>query len=517
MEDPQLDSGAQSHGQFFGHPKALWFLLLTEMWERFSFYGMSALLVLYLRKHFLFTENIAYGIYGSYMALATATPVLGGWLADRFLGQRKAVVMGAILMVLGHFGMAFEGEQATSVSGNIVRDKNALQVFYFSLACLILGVGFLKPNITTIIGKLYEKHDPKRESGFTIFQMGIMSGGFLAALFCGYLGENYGWKYGFGIAGVGMLFGLVFFLWGQRFLLKRAEPPDIHKLNQPYIARLSRMHIIHLGTIVAVLIAWKLVQYSEVVGVLLLLFTICIVISMFYIALYRCSTLERDRLFSLMSLMVLMIAFAVLIEQHGSSMISFADRNVNRQLDSIGSEGEVKASQFKAVLPLTMMLFAPLFAWLWPVLAKRNMNPSSPAKFGWAILFVSLGFFMLAYGISQTDSSNQVSMFWLIGTYALFGVSDIFYAAVCYSSVTSLSPSSLTGFMMGGMMLTVSIGHYISAGIARFFAVPQDADPGISLSIYSSLYTTLALASVFVLSIVIVVTPFIRRRMHGIN
>ncbi|MGB1142393.1 MAG: peptide MFS transporter, partial [Halioglobus sp.] len=204
--------------QWLGHPRGLFICFATELWERFSFYGMKYLLLLYLTKYHLFSDVNGLAVLGSYAALVYAMPVIGGLLADRYLGMRKAVVFGGILLALGHLGMAFEGEQAHRVGQDIVRDDGALQVFYFSLALIVVGVGFLKPNISTIVGQLYGRDDPRRDSGFTIFYMGINIGAFTATLLCGYLGETYGWAYGFGAAGIGMVFGLITFLRGQKYL-----------------------------------------------------------------------------------------------------------------------------------------------------------------------------------------------------------------------------------------------------------------------------------------------------------
>ena len=193
--------------QFLGHPAGLFVCFLTEMWERFSYYGMRALLIFYLTKHWEFSDASSYLIYGAYTSLVYIMPVFGGMLADQVLGSKKAVTYGAILLVLGHTGMTVESE---------------VQIFYLSLALIISGVGFLKPNISTLVGALYEEGDPRRDSGFTIFYMGINIGAFSATLLCGYLGETYGWAYGFGAAGIGMLFGLVIFLFGQPYLQKVA-------------------------------------------------------------------------------------------------------------------------------------------------------------------------------------------------------------------------------------------------------------------------------------------------------
>lgn len=229
----------------WGHPKGLYICFGTELWERFSFYGMKYLLLLYLTKYHLFSDASGLGVLGSYASLVYAMPVLGGLIADRFIGMRKAVTLGGILLVAGHLGMAFEGEAARETANGIVRDEQALSVFYLSLALIVVGVGFLKPNISTVVGKLYAEGDPRRDAGFTIFYMGINVGAFTATLLCGWLGEVYGWSWGFGAAGVGMLLGLILFQWGQKYLMGHGEPADPDQLSRPtgLPGQIGRAHV----------------------------------------------------------------------------------------------------------------------------------------------------------------------------------------------------------------------------------------------------------------------------------
>jgi POT family proton-dependent oligopeptide transporter len=211
---------------FLGHPKGVYVCFFTEMWERFSFYGMKALLLLYLLQHHRFGDRAGLDVLGAYGGLVYCVPVIGGLLADRFLGMRKAVIFGGLLLVAGHAGMAFEGHAATLNNGVVVRDEGALKIFYLSLSLIIMGVGFLKPNVSTIVGRLYPENDPRRDSGFSLFVAGINLGALFASIVCGYLGQQYGWKYGFGAAGIGMLLGLGQFLWGRKYLRGVAEPPQ---------------------------------------------------------------------------------------------------------------------------------------------------------------------------------------------------------------------------------------------------------------------------------------------------
>ncbi|QNP41113.1 peptide MFS transporter [Lysobacter solisilvae (ex Woo and Kim 2020)] len=218
-------AAAVATDDFLGHPKGVYVCFFTEMWERFSFYGMKALLLLFLLQHHKFGDRAGLDVLGAYGGLVYCVPVIGGLLADRFLGMRKAVIFGGLLLVAGHAGMAFEGHAATTVNGVVVRDEGALRIFYLSLALIIMGVGFLKPNVSTIVGQLYAENDPRRDSGFSLFVAGINLGALFASIVCGYLGQTLGWRYGFGAAGIGMLLGLAQFIWGRKYLRGVGEPP----------------------------------------------------------------------------------------------------------------------------------------------------------------------------------------------------------------------------------------------------------------------------------------------------
>jgi len=254
-----------SDNEWFGHPKGVYICFATAMWERVSFFGVQALFFLSLTQYHLFGDTARSELLGAYGGLVYALPVLGGMLADRYLGMRKAVVLGGILLVLGHMGMAYEGHAAHAVDGNIVRDDGALQVFYFSLALIIAGVGFLKPNISTIVGKLYPENDPRRDSGFTLFYAGINLGALSASLIAAFLGEVYGWSWGFGAAGVGMVIGLIVFISGQKHLHGHAEPNQPERLKERVLGGLlNREWAIYLGSFVAVAVIWQIIQLHSV-------------------------------------------------------------------------------------------------------------------------------------------------------------------------------------------------------------------------------------------------------------
>ena len=328
---------------FLGHPRGLYVCFFTEMWERFSFYGMKALLLLFLIEHHRFGDETGYDIIGAYGGLVYAVPVIGGLLADRWLGMRKAVIFGGVLLVLGHAGMAFEGAAAVTRAGVVVRDEAALWGFYFSLALIIMGVGFLKPNISTIVGKLYPPNDARRDSGFSLFYAGINLGALFSSLVCGYLGKALGWRYGFGAAGVGMLLGLVMFVWGRRYLHGHAEPPDPAALRERSFFGLRRESAIYLGAIGGLVplagLMWAVANHRASLGenvslaMAAMLVVMAAVLAWFtWFVLARCDRIERHRMLSLMALIFMCLVFFTLYEQTYGSWITFNDRMMTKDI-----------------------------------------------------------------------------------------------------------------------------------------------------------------------------------------
>lgn len=401
-----------SNRELFGHPIGLFVLFGTEMWERFSFYGMKALLVFYLLKYHLFSDSVGNLTVGSYAALVYALPVLGGYLADKYLGFRKAVIFGGILLVLGHIGMAYEGEKAvTLANGLIKRDENSLQIFYFALALIIMGVGFLKANISSIVGNLYEIGDTRRDSGFTIFYMGINLGSLLATIICVWLGETYGWSYGFGAAGVGMFFGLLTFISGKKLLNGKGESN-----NQVFLDKTSfgfkNEWLIYIGSALSSLLFWQMVQNHGAVSIAL---QVAGGISFLYIVYYAVTKLDgkaREQLIALTILIIFTIVFWALFEQAYTSMNLFADRILDRHIFGY----EVSAGQFLSFNALFIILLAPVFAWLWVKLGKYN--PNTAVKFAMALGLVGLGFGALVFGIN-ISGAGKVAAVWLILAYLL--------------------------------------------------------------------------------------------------
>lgn len=500
---------------FLGHPKGLFILFLTEMWERFSFYGMKALLIFYLVKYHLFTDTDGNLLVGSYAALVYALPVIGGYLADKFLGFRKAVTFGGILLVLGHIGMAYEGEAAKLMAdGTIVRDNNALQFFYFSLSLIILGVGFLKANISSIVGELYRKGDARRDSGFTIFYMGINIGSWIATILCGYLGEYWGWGYGFGAAGIGMILGLITFVWGKKYFMGKGEPREPEKLKKKVFG-VTTEALIYILAIISLLAIWQMVQRHSVVELLLMVAGASSLIYIVWYAITKASKIERHRMISLTILILFSVFFWALFEQAYTSLNLFADRVMDRQLGT----STIPSAWYLSLNAMFIVIFAPVFAWVWVKLAKRKLNPNAAIKFGLALLFVGLGFGALVMGISMSDI-GKVSMIWLILAYLMHTWGELCLSPVGLSYVTKLSPAKMVGFMMGVWFLATAGSEYIAGVLANIASVPNtsgEIDLEAAKAGYSGLFESLFYTGLIVGAFLLLISPFIKKMMHGVD
>ena len=516
--------------QFLSHPKGLYVCFLTEMWERFSFYGMKALLLLYLVKYHLFDDANGYNLIGAYGGLVYAVPVLGGLVADRWLGMRKSVILGGVLLCLGHFGMAIEGHQAAVVSGKIVRDESALQMFYFSLALIIAGVGFLKPNISTIVGRLYTDNDPRRDSGFTIFYAGINLGAFIAPLLCGWLGETYGWRYGFGLAGLGMVAGLINFIYGQRHFYGVAEANDPDRLNQRVFGILRRETAIYVAAVFGVLVIWGLVQTHSVLltftswlpamsPVILGLHsvTICLTFGVFWYLLKNATAVEKHRMTVLLVLILGGLTFFTLYEQTYGSWILFSDRLMNRNAFGI----EWSASQLSALGAMFILVLSPGFAWLWPRLEKQGLNPGKPAKTALGILVAGLSFAILVYSIDHPQANGFVSLWWLVLAYLVLEIGEIMLSPIGLSAVTQLSVPRLVSLMMGAWFLGTSYSEVLAAQLGKLSVVAQldgqEINLGAAMGGYQSLFGLLFWIGLGIGIALLAFSPILNKGMHGLK
>jgi proton-dependent oligopeptide transporter, POT family len=499
------------------HPEGLFVLFFAEMWERFSYYGMRALLVLFLTKHFLWSDDEANNLFGAYTSLVYLTPLLGGLLADKLLGYRKTVILGGVLMMLGHFAMAF-----VDLDNNHGADPSDRQILFAALALLIIGNGAFKPNISSIVGKLYAEGDKNRDTGFLIFYMGINLGAFLSPLLCGYLGERIGWHWGFGLAGVGMLVGLLNFILGQHRFRRLppgaaadtpliSDPPDAAQLQRKILG-LPLEWAVYLAAILCVGLAWFLVQQFVIIGVLLNVVSASAIAVVVWIGYTRCTKEVRQRLFVALGLTFFSVVFWAFFEQAGSSISLFTERNVDRHL--LG--WEIPSSAFQSVNAVFIVMLAPLFSRLWAALGK--WEPSIPVKFGWGILQLGLGFAALWFGATQAQSGSMVSVIWLILGYLLHTTGELCVSPVGLSAVTKLSPTQMTGYMLGIWFLASSAAQYVGALIAKTMSLPHgDPVEGASVMVYGSVFGQIALVSFVTALLVFALSPWMKRGMHGVE
>ena len=571
--------GAQSQessNTIFGHPRGLVILFFTEMWERFSYYGMRGLLIIYLTQHFLFSDERSTIMYGAYTALVYVMTIIGGTLADKYLGQRKAVTYGAILLVLGHFGMAFEGsgsreilmyngqEYQVTLDGRggdanqiIVSESGTspisfsdgatqmliespaavglpaaiatdsyttrietqtlyLNILYLSLALIIAGVGFLKANISTIVGALYGFGDARRDSGFTIFYMGINLGAFLSSWTCGILGIVYGWKYGFGLAGIGMFAGLTVFLKYQHWLEGKAEPPSLEKLKEKVIGPINVEQMCYLTGLVIVLVSLLLVMNSHLVeesyvgilGILVFLYLVGY-------AVVRCEGQERDRMLAGIYFIMAQIPFWALFEQAGSSLNLFTDRLVDRTMFG----WSVPAPVFQSLNAMFIVMFAPVLAWLWITLDKRGMNPSTPVKFAMGVFMAGLGFLSLVGGMSMSGEAGMTAVFFIFLIYWVHTIGELMVSPVGLSAVTKLAPVHAVGMTMGAWFLYSGLSNYLAGVIASTTGAEtiggQLADAAAAKTTYAEVYSQVGYIAMGIAIVMLIISPVIKRMMHN--
>ncbi|GHF11364.1 putative transporter YclF [Kordiimonas sediminis] len=518
MTDSKLSPEAMKAGsqerEFMGHPIGLTVCFLTEMWERFSYYGMRTILVLYLTKYHLFSAGKASMIYGAYAGLVYMMPIIGGYMADRYLGSRKAVTYGALLLVAGHSLMAFHGPQAYMDGDAVVRNDFYINIFFFAMALIIGGVGFLKANISTIVGALYGKDDPRRDGGFTIFYMGINVGSVLSTILVGYVGEVYGWNYGFGLAGIGMLFGLLVFLGGQKLLEGRAEPPKPEVLKESAVGPINKEWAVYLFGFVLVLISWIMLQYDELVLSLLGVTGIIMLGIMLAYGFMKCEAEARNRLIVASFLIAVQSVFWALFEQQAASLTLLADQ----QFDRVVFGFEIPASTVQSLNPGFIVLLAPVFAWMWVALSRKGIEPSTPGKFGIAMLLIGLGYVIFSWGMGLDDSTSK-SMLWMVWIYLSLTVAELCLSPVGLSMVTKLSPKTIVGMVMGTWFLFTALGNNVAGWISSLTGGGgHGADSGtLDIAATMEVYTTIGFISIGLGVFIFILTPLMKKYMHGIH
>jgi POT family proton-dependent oligopeptide transporter len=480
---------AQKEPEFAGHPKGLYMLFFAEMWERFSYYGMRALLIFYLTKHWLFGDGESNVIYGAYTALVYITPMLGGYLADRYLGQRKAVLFGAILLTLGHFTMAAEGTGG--------QNDPTINIFWLALALIIVGSGFLKANISVMVGQLYNLTDPRRDGAYTIFYMGINLGAAVGTIVAGYLGETLGWAYGFGAAGLGMLLGLVVFVLGKGLLNGAGEKP-IRAAG----ARPVNEYLLYAIGLVAVAVCWFLIQYTDIIQTLLIIAGV----GLLGYVLWQATKLDkepRERIYAILFLISLNPIFWALFEQAGGSMNLFTDRFVDRQ--------GVPASIFQAINPIYIILLAPLFAGLWIKLGRMGKEPSAPAKFGIALLQMGLANLALVWGAQAFGMAVMTPVMFVFLYYLLATTAELCLSPVGLSAMNRLAPSFMASLIMGAWFYMSAVGNFLAGKIGE---ATGGHDGEMTKQGLLDIYSMFGWITIGIGVAVLALSPIVKRWMH---
>ena len=482
--------------EVLGHPRGLITLFMTEMWERFSYYGMRALLVLFMVDQVAdggmgLTDQTATAIYGLYTAGAYLAALPGGWIADRLIGAQRAVWFGGVVIMLGHFVLAIPSVAA----------------FFLGLILVVLGTGLLKPNISAIVGELYAPGDARRDAGFTIFYMGINIGAAIGPIACGWLARG-SWHYGFAAAGVGMLFGLVQFRATRDYLGTAGRDPEGAAGMTPAFRTRAWLAIAAaVAALFAVLAAGilGLVQFDAVRLARGATTVIGIVALVYFGSLFLFAGLtkeERGRVVVIFALFLAAAMFWSGFEQAGSSLNLFADRYTIRELGSF----VVPAAWFQSLNPIFIIVLAPLYSMLWTALARRHLDPTSPVKFAIGLIILGGGFAIMIGAAELVARGNEVLPTWLIFTYLLHTMGELALSPVGLSSVSKLAPRRLVGQMMGLWFLGNSLGYIIAGLIAgEFNADAVDQMPG--------LYTQIVATTVGAGIVLLALSPVLKRLM----
>lgn len=486
-----------------GHPKGLYVLFMAEMWERFCYYGMRVLLTLYLVKKLMYAEADAYLIYGSYTALVYLAPVIGGKIADAYLGYRKAIIFGALMMALGEF---------------VILGGTDYWLFW-GMGFLIIGNGYFKANISSIVGKLYKDGDPRRDSGFTIFYIGINIGALLATTIVAYVGETYGFKYGFGLAGIGMLLGFMFFILGQKNFEEQAKPPSLEALRKRVAGILPLEYFIYAVSLAAVPLIFFLVTKNQIVQYLL---AAAGVVAIVYLIMegIKGGKVLLDRMILFIILCFFNVVFWALFEQAGTSLTLFADTNVDRNIFGLF---EITAGNTQFFNPFYIILFGSIFSVMWLKLDKIGMNPNIPMKFGLGIIQLGLGYLVVKLG-SQFAPDYKVPI-WTLGLlYMLHTTGELFISPIGLSMVTKLAPARLTGTVMGVWFLSTAAANFLAGKIATLTGAGHGADPtqielnaSESLAKYVDVYSDLGYYAVGIGLLAVVLSPLLKKLLHGVK
>jgi POT family proton-dependent oligopeptide transporter len=504
-----------------GHPRGLFVLFFTELWERFCYYGMRALLALYIAEQFYkelsgdAAQEAASISYGGFTALVYALGIFGGSIADRVLGYRRTIVLGGLFMAAGEFMLMMpQGSYA---------GFGQRQIFFFGLSLLIVGNGLFKPNISTLVGKLYKQGDPRRDGGFTIFYMGINIGAALAPMICTWISYAMGtpgneaegiaavpdYRYGFLLAGAGMLFGLVCFGLGRRSLRGEGLPPAGKEGSTPLLV------VVLGGLCVAPIVYLLLAVQEDVMGYGLYATFGAIALYLLSVALKEERQI-RERMFVLVLLLVLNCVFWMGFEQAGNSLNFFAKKQLIPL--EVGT-WKMKPELWQSVNAILIVLFGPVFSWLWVALHKRNLNPSIPAKFGLGFVGMGLGFVMINMGISTATAAGLVAWYFLLLLYVVHTLGELCISPVGLSMVTKLAPARMTGMVMGAWFISIATGNFLAGKISSLAAneAGKATDALGKVHAYQHVFTYMVAMGLGVGVAVILLSRWINKWMHGVK
>ena len=482
-------------------PKQLYLLFFAEMWERFSFYGMKALLIVFMTTQLDYADPKAYAILGAYNALVYTMPMLGGFMADRFIGYQRALLFGGILMAIGHFVLAIPSEWS----------------FFYGMAFIICGNGFFKPNVSSLVGTLYKENDPRRDSGFSIFYMGINVGAALGGLLCAYVAKEFNWHLGFGLAGIFMIIGLVVFVMGKKSLGERGLPPDMAVLKKPVFAFIKPEYLIYGGaTLIVPLVVILFHQYHLMDYIMFGLGGIALV----YIISVGVK-LEKDakyKLFAALIMIIFSIVFWAIYEQNAGSMNLLAERNSHMTLFGI----ELPPLAINNFLPpgwVVALTF--VVAPLWPWLAKRGKEPSTPLKFAISFILLGIGFYIVYFGCKVNLGTGIIPLWPFVVGYFFVILGELCISPIGLSMVTKLSPLKMVSLMMGIWFFASAIGELLAAKIGSLMSVPEDVlaknDPVLSLPYYADVLQKIGIGSVIIGVLLIFTVPLIKKWMGKVH
>ena len=471
-----------------GHPKQLALLFFTEMWERFSFYGMRALLVLFMVHNLHYADAKANLIYGTYTALVYLMPLFGGIAADKFLGYRKAIILGGILMAAGHLILAIPTEWS----------------FFAGMAFLISGNGFFKPNISTMVGKLYAPSDARRDGAFSIFYMGVNIGAAIGGLICGYIGQKINWHYGFGLAGIFMVIGLITFMFGQKSLGEIGLTP---KESSGVETAMSKQLTVLVASLVIIPIFIFLFNNYTLMGKIMFPVCIAATIAMIIIA-FQQDKEAKNKMLAAIILVAFSVLFWAFYEQGGGSLNLYTERNVN-------TFGMPAAAINNFINPFYIILLSFPFAWMWIRLANKGKEPSTPMKFTLSFLQLGVGFLLFVIG-AKLALNGRVSFLWYALGYLLLTTGELCISPIGLSMITKLSPTKYTGMMMGFWFLASALGQHLAGVIGTLMAIPSEGGATTvsaveSLSIYSGVFMKIFYVSLGGGLVLLLLVPILKR------